>query len=180
MDVLFWGITSPSAATAMISAAGVGSGRDAAAAPAVPAAHPPAVPRPEAEAAAPARRRRERPEGSEEPLDADTLLHFEEPADPSRQRRDAVVAKTQDDTVGREDVQRAGHRLQGQHQDRLAPQGGRVRRSDPPLVAVAERGLIAVVSVGDRERRRGRDPAQLVRGRAVTGGGPPEPVAGPL
>src|SRR3990172_5371833 len=90
MYVLFWGMTSPSAATATISAAGVGSRRKAASAPSVPASTrgeapgarplcgpPPPAPRPGPDPPLAAGRPAERTDPPEELLAGDARPNLE-------------------------------------------------------------------------------------------------------
>ena len=100
-------------------------------------------------------------------------VDVEQLVEPGAEARDAVVAQAANDPVGRQDGQRLVGRLEEQHQQIVERRVLLAGAAHPPLVAVAERGLVAVVPVGDRDRaRRPRSRASVATGVA------PRPVGG--
>ncbi len=77
--------------------------------------------------------------------------------------------------MGRQDGQRSRDRLQQQHEDACPAQIGAGHRAGDPLVPIAERRLIAVVAVGQRDRARA-DPRADVRDLGLVGLDPPQPM----
>ena len=138
-----------------------------------------AVARPEPEpalaAARQAGRRRTRSRSSSRRGAADV----EELVEPPEQRRDAVVAQAANDPVRRQDGQRLGGGLEEQHQQVVERRVLLAGPAHPALVAVAQRRLVAMVAVGDRDRRGGgdRDSSATARRPRPVGLDDPQPVA---
>ena len=99
--------------------------------------------------------------------------------EPVEQRGRAVVAQAAHDPVGRQDRERLAGRVEEQRQDVVEGRVLLARPRHPPLVAIAQRRLVAVVAVGDRDRsaRGGGQQRRDGLGGLAVGRDRPEPMA---
>ena len=85
--------------------------------------------------------------------------HLEQLVEAVQEPRDTVVAEAAHDAMGRQDRQLLPGRIDEQRQQVVEGRILLARAAHPAFVAIAQRGLVAVVAVGDEDRagRRGRD-----------------------